>query len=73
MMYMLCYCVGVNFVLRKAGNSVTSYEEIKQTGDQWELHMTSTFRNAHLTFKLGEEFDETSLDGRKCKVIQTRK
>lgn len=69
-MYMNCYCAGVNFVLRKVGNSVTSYEEIKQTGDQWELLITSTFRNAHLTFKLGEEFDETSMDGRKCKVIQ---
>lgn len=59
---------GINFVLRKVGNSITSYEEIKQNGDDWELNITSTFKNAHLKFKLGEEFDETTLDGRKCKV-----
>lgn len=59
--------LGINFVLRKVGNSITSYEEIKQNGDDWELNITSTFKNAHLKFKLGEEFDETTLDGRKCK------
>lgn len=63
---------GINFVLRKVGNSITSYEEIKQNGDDWELNITSTFKNAHLKFKLGEEFDETTLDGRKCKVINEK-
>lgn len=63
---------GINFVLRKVGNSITSYEEIKQNGDDWELNITSTFKNAHLKFKLGEEFDETTLDGRKCKVIKEK-
>lgn len=65
--------LGINFVLRKVGNSITSYEEIKQDGDNWELNITSTFKNAHLKFKLGEEFDETTLDGRKCKVSKGKK
>lgn len=65
--------LGINFVLRKVGNSITSYEEIKQNGDNWELNITSTFKNAHLKFKLGEEFDETTLDGRKCKVSKGKK
>ncbi|KAK3085761.1 hypothetical protein FSP39_008301 [Pinctada imbricata] len=59
--------MGVNFVLRKVGNTITSYEEIIQDGDNWELKITSTFKNAHLKFKLGEEFDETTMDGRQCK------
>lgn len=59
--------MGVNIILRKVGNSITSCEEIKQTDDLWELLITSTFKNAHLKFKLEEEFDETTLDGRKCK------
>ncbi|KAJ8302714.1 hypothetical protein KUTeg_019110 [Tegillarca granosa] len=59
--------VGVNFVLRKVGNSLTVYEEIKQDGDNWELHLLSTFKNIHLKFKLGEEFDETTGDGRQCR------
>lgn len=65
--------LGINFVLRKVGNSITSYEEIIQDGDNWELNITSTFKNAHLKFKLGEEFDETTLDGRKCKVSKGKK
>jgi fatty acid-binding protein 3 len=59
---------GVNFVLRKVGNTITSYEEIIQTGDVWEIKMTSTFKNVYLKFKLGEEFDDVTLDGRKVKV-----
>ncbi|XP_067650808.1 fatty acid-binding protein homolog 6-like [Haliotis asinina] len=59
--------VGVNIILRKMGLSITSYEEIKQDGDNWEIHITSTFKNAHLIFKLGEEFDEETMDGRKVK------
>ena len=59
---------GVNFVLRKVGNSITSYEELSKDGDDWQLKITSTFKNALLKFKLGEEFDETTMDGRQCKV-----
>ncbi|XP_021375888.1 fatty acid-binding protein, brain-like [Mizuhopecten yessoensis] len=59
--------VGVNFVLRKVGNSITSYEDIVQNGENWEMHLLSTFKNNHLNFKLGEEFDENTPDGRNCK------
>ncbi|XP_033753701.1 fatty acid-binding protein, brain-like [Pecten maximus] len=59
--------IGVNFVLRKVGNTLTSYEEIVQDGEKWEIHMTSTFKNNHLSFKIGEEFDEVTPDGRNCK------
>ncbi|XP_071085414.1 fatty acid-binding protein homolog 6-like [Haliotis cracherodii] len=59
--------VGVNILVRKVGLSLTSYEEIKQDGDCWEIHITSTFKNAQLKFKLGEEFEEETMDGRKVK------
>ena len=47
-------------------------EEIIDGGDdgEWQLKITSTFKNAHLIFKLGEEFDETTMDGRKVKVCK---
>jgi hypothetical protein len=35
----------------------------------YTMAITSTFRNQFLSFKLGEEIDETTLDGRKVKVI----
>nr|KAG5691357.1 hypothetical protein BaRGS_033406 [Batillaria attramentaria] len=59
---------GVNFVLRKVGNSITSYEQWSKNGDEWSLHITSTFKSKLLKFKLGEEFDEETMDGRKVKV-----
>jgi len=68
---LICFKIilsGVSFALRKIALSLTSYEKIEQTGEDWELHMLSTFRNVHLKFKIGEEFDETTGDGRKCKV-----
>ncbi|CAG5127106.1 unnamed protein product [Candidula unifasciata] len=61
----------VNIVLRKIGNSITSYFEICKDGDTWTLHITSTFKNQTLVFKLGEPVDETTLDGRKCKSTFT--
>ncbi|KAL8607750.1 hypothetical protein ACOMHN_039423 [Nucella lapillus] len=63
--------VGVGLVLRKVGNSITSYEEWKVEGDQWTLHITSTFKSKELKFKLGEEFDEETMDGRKVKSTFT--
>ncbi|XP_076437744.1 fatty acid-binding protein homolog 6-like [Babylonia areolata] len=59
--------VGVGLVLRKVGNSLTNYEEWKEEGGQWTLHITSTFKSKLLTFKLGEEFDEETMDGRSVK------
>ncbi|XP_055955349.1 fatty acid-binding protein homolog 5 isoform X1 [Patella vulgata] len=63
--------MGVSYVLRKVGNSITSYEEIRQNGDEWEILVTSTFKNQTLKFKLGEEFDENTIDGRHVKSTFT--
>jgi len=43
---------------------------IKQDGDSFYIHTTSTFRDYLLQFKIGEEFEEDNkgLDNRKCKV-----
>ena len=59
---------GVSYLLRKVGNNITTYEDIKQDGDTWQLHITSTFRSSHLKFKLGVQFDEVTMDGRAVKV-----
>lgn len=61
--------VGVGFATRQIGKRTSSWEDIHQNGDEWTLDITSTFKNAHLKFKLGDEFDETTMDGRKVKSV----
>lgn len=60
---------GVGFVLRKIGNSVSPTVELKKEGDTYSLITTSTFKTSTITFKLGEEFDEETMDGRKVKSV----
>merc|ERR1712168_730304 len=49
--------LGVGFAMRQvAGDTVT-------------VKTQSTFKNTEINFKLGEEFDETTADGRKVKSV----
>lgn len=63
--------LGVGMVLRKMGNTVSPTVEITQDGDTYTLTTTSTFKTSAISFKLGEEFDEETLDGRKVKSVIT--
>ncbi|XP_030373570.1 probable fatty acid-binding protein [Scaptodrosophila lebanonensis] len=63
--------LGVGMVLRKMGNSVSPTVELTQDGDTYTFTTTSTFKTSAISFKLGEEFDEETLDGRKVKSIIT--
>ncbi|KAM7361643.1 fatty acid binding protein [Cochliomyia hominivorax] len=63
--------LGVGMVLRKMGNSVTPTVELRKEGDVYTFTTSSTFKTSSITFKLGEEFDEETLDGRKVKSICT--
>ncbi|KAL3860826.1 hypothetical protein ACJMK2_010891 [Sinanodonta woodiana] len=60
-------CVGI--IIRQAVKRLTTYEIIKKIGDDWSLDIISTFKDVHLKFKLGEEFDETTGDGRQMKSV----
>lgn len=64
--------VGVGMLLRKTGNAMKPDTIISQDGDTWKLRTESTFKNTEITFKLGEEFDETTADGRKVKSTITQ-
>ncbi|SPP88413.1 probable fatty acid-binding protein [Drosophila guanche] len=63
--------LGVGLVLRKMGNSVSPTVEVTLDGDTYTLTTTSTFKTSAISFKLGEEFDEETLDGRQVKSIIT--
>lgn len=53
------------------GNTVTPTVELKKDGDLYTFTTTSTFKTSSISFKLGEEFDEETLDGRKVKSVCT--
>ncbi|KAL6732018.1 hypothetical protein Aduo_002825 [Ancylostoma duodenale] len=60
--------VGVGLITRTAAAHLKVNLEIKKEGDKWIFLQTSTFKNSTLEFKLGEEFEETTPDGRKLKA-----
>ncbi|VDP30992.1 unnamed protein product [Heligmosomoides polygyrus] len=65
--------VGVGLLTRKAAAHIKVQLEIKKDGDVWVCLQTSTFKNTKLEFKLGEEFEETTPDGRKFKALVVSK
>ena len=62
--------VGVNVFTRKVAGSLKPNYVISAEPDNFlNLRTESTFKNSDMKFKLGEEFDETTSDGRKCKSV----
>ena len=54
--------------MRKMANAATPTQEIKIDGDKWSIKTSTTFKTTDISFKIDEEFDETTGDGRKIKV-----
>ncbi|XP_008553732.1 fatty acid-binding protein, muscle [Microplitis demolitor] len=64
--------LGVGLVTRKMGASVSPVVEVtKDDNDMYTMKTTSTFKTSEVKFKLGEEFDEETPDGRKVKSVIT--
>lgn len=63
--------LGVGMVLRKLGNSISPTVELVKNGDEYTFNTLSTFKNTTIKFKLGEEFDEETVDGRMVKSVCT--
>lgn len=54
--------------MRKMGAVTKPTTIISLDGDKVVLKTSSTFKSTEISFKLGEEFDETTADSRKVKV-----
>ena len=55
--------------MRKMASSATPTTEIsKSDKDEWTIKTMTTFKTTEIKFKLGQEFDEETADGRHCKV-----
>nr|BAN20204.1 allergen, putative [Riptortus pedestris] len=63
--------LGVGLITRKMGNTVSPVVELTEDGGTYTLKSSSTFKNTVTTFKLGEEFEEDTPDGRKVKSVIT--
>ncbi|KAJ8275109.1 hypothetical protein COCON_G00097340 [Conger conger] len=61
--------LGVGFATRQVGNVTKPTVIIGQDGDKVFVKTQSTFKNTEISFKLGEEFDETTADDRNCKSV----
>merc|ERR1711976_227579 len=61
----------VGFVLRKAGASSTTYLDVTREGDLWSWKYKIAFKSGQVDFRLGEEVDEVTPDGRKVKSTVT--
>ncbi|XP_066974470.1 sodium/calcium exchanger regulatory protein 1 [Macrobrachium rosenbergii] len=63
--------LGVGLVMRKMGNTATPTVEITQEDDTYSMKTVTTFKTTEIKFKLGEEFEETTADGRVVKSTIT--
>merc|ERR1711874_111008 len=54
----------VNFLLRKAATVSTPVLEVFEEDGFWNIKTSTTLKTMELKFKLGEQFDETTPDGR---------
>nr|XP_060473399.1 cellular retinoic acid-binding protein 1 [Panthera onca] len=66
----LLKALGVNAMLRKVAVAAASkpHVEIRQDGDQFYIKTSTTVRTTEINFKVGEGFEEETVDGRKCRV-----
>eukprot|EP00091_Calanus_sinicus_P016872 TRINITY_DN364_c0_g1_i1.p1 TRINITY_DN364_c0_g1~~TRINITY_DN364_c0_g1_i1.p1 ORF type:complete len:135 (-),score=67.83 TRINITY_DN364_c0_g1_i1:119-523(-) len=63
--------LNVGFILRKAALASTPVMTISEAGGKWTMITKTTVKSIELNFKLGEEFEEETTDGRKCKTTVT--
>lgn len=57
-------------MLRKVAVAAASnpHVEIRQDGEQFYIKTSTSVRTTEINFHVGQEFDEETVDGRKCKV-----
>ncbi|CAH6777263.1 fatty acid-binding protein 9 [Phodopus roborovskii] len=63
--------LGVDFAVRDVAGSVKPSVNISLSGEKVNIQTESSFRNTVISFKLGEEFEETTADNRQVKSTVT--
>eukprot|EP00090_Calanus_glacialis_P035228 TRINITY_DN60187_c0_g1_i1.p2 TRINITY_DN60187_c0_g1~~TRINITY_DN60187_c0_g1_i1.p2 ORF type:complete len:135 (-),score=38.79 TRINITY_DN60187_c0_g1_i1:113-517(-) len=60
--------LNVGFILRKAANASTPEMIITEEDGNWTRVTKTILKTMEVKFRLGEEFEENTTDGRKCKT-----
>merc|ERR1719412_26340 len=63
--------LNVGFILRKAALASTPVMSISEDNGNWTMITKTTVKSIELRFRLGEEFEEETTYGRKCKTTVT--
>ncbi|XP_075827612.1 fatty acid-binding protein 9 [Microtus pennsylvanicus] len=63
--------LGVDFAARNVAGLVKPTVNISLNGEKINIRTESSFQNTEISFKLGEQFDETTADIRQVKSIVT--
>merc|ERR1712212_922626 len=59
----------VSYLLRKAATVSTPVVEITEDNGVWSIKSSTTLKSMELKFKVGQEFEETTPDGRDVKSV----
>eukprot|EP00092_Neocalanus_flemingeri_P033721 GFUD01036657.1.p1 GENE.GFUD01036657.1~~GFUD01036657.1.p1 ORF type:complete len:132 (+),score=43.34 GFUD01036657.1:195-590(+) len=59
----------VNYLLRKAAMVSTPTMEFSEENGVWSIKSATTLKSMELKFKVGEEFEETTADGRDVRAV----
>uniref|UniRef100_A0AAV2L2Q7 Cytosolic fatty-acid binding proteins domain-containing protein n=1 Tax=Knipowitschia caucasica TaxID=637954 RepID=A0AAV2L2Q7_KNICA len=61
--------LGVNAMLRKVAVAAASnpHVEIRQEGETFYIKTSTSVRTTEIHFTIGEEYNEETVDGRKCR------
>merc|ERR1712112_806260 len=63
--------LGVGMILKKAATATTPVMTVSEGGGQWTIKTSTMLKSMELKFKMGEEFDEKTPDGREVKAKGT--
>ncbi|KAK7803613.1 hypothetical protein U0070_014297 [Myodes glareolus] len=63
--------LGVDFAARNVAGLAKPTVNISLNGEKVSIQTESSFQNTEISFKLGEQFDETTADSRQVKSIIT--
>jgi hypothetical protein len=63
--------VGVGAVMAKIGSTAKPTVIISCDEGKWNIRTETTFKSSDCFFKMNEEFEETTTDGRKCQTTFT--
>merc|ERR1712126_403151 len=63
--------LNVGYLLRKAATVSNPVVDITECAGVWTITSSTTLKSMELKFKLNEEFDETTADGRDVKTLVT--